>query len=162
ALVESGEARGGYRKLAMTHADGRRWIVVGLGRADEFDAERARGASAAALGRAREAGSRSLCWAPPVDAADEVAGLVEGAVLADQVSGLEVEVEGRDGLEGRGMGAFAAVAQGSYQEPALITLRYDGPSAGGPVLGLVGKAVTFDTGGISIKPAQKMHEMKFD
>jgi leucyl aminopeptidase len=60
------------------------------------------------------------------------------------------------------MGAFAAVAQGSYQEPALITLRYDGPAAGGPVLGLVGKAVTFDTGGISIKPAQKMHEMKFD
>src|SRR5205823_4060651 len=82
--------------------------------------------------------------------------------LAGQVSGLGVEVEGRDELEGRGMGAFAAVAQGSYQEPALITLRYDGPAAGGPVLGLVGKAVTFDTGGISIKPAQKMQEMKFD
>ena len=47
-------------------------------------------------------------------------------------------------------------------EPALIVLRYDGADARGPVLGLVGKAVTFDTGGISIKPAAKMHEMKFD
>ena len=48
------------------------------------------------------------------------------------------------------------------EEPALITLRYDGPDASGPVLGLVGKAVTFDTGGISIKNANKMSDMKFD
>jgi leucyl aminopeptidase len=60
------------------------------------------------------------------------------------------------------MGCFAAVGQGSHNEPALITLRYDPPDAVGPVLGLVGKAVTFDTGGISIKPANKMSEMKFD
>ena len=53
------------------------------------------------------------------------------------------------------MGAFAAVAQGSDEEPALITLRYDGPDAPGPLLGFVGKAVTFDTGGISIKPAAR-------
>ena len=45
------------------------------------------------------------------------------------------------------MGAFAAVAQGTYEEPALITLRYDGPGAAGPTLGFVGKAVTFDCGG---------------
>ncbi len=60
------------------------------------------------------------------------------------------------------MGAFAAVAQGSYEEPALITLRYEGPGASGPVLGFVGKAVTFDSGGISLKPGPKMSEMKFD
>ena len=60
------------------------------------------------------------------------------------------------------MGAFAAVAQGSYEEPALITLRYRGPGASGPVLGLVGKGVTFDSGGISLKPSAKMSEMKFD
>ena len=60
------------------------------------------------------------------------------------------------------MGAFAAVAQGSAQEARLITLRYDGPGAAGPLLGLVGKAVTFDTGGLSLKPPAKMHEMKFD
>jgi leucyl aminopeptidase len=58
------------------------------------------------------------------------------------------------------MGAFTAVAQGSDTEPRLIVLRYDG--GGGPHLGYVGKAVTFDTGGISIKPAAKMQEMKFD
>jgi leucyl aminopeptidase len=54
------------------------------------------------------------------------------------------------------------VAQGSYQDPRLITLRYDPPDVAGPLLGFVGKAVTFDSGGISIKPAGKMHEMKFD
>jgi leucyl aminopeptidase len=82
--------------------------------------------------------------------------------LADSLDGLTVEVEGREAIEARGMGAFAAVAKGSDEEPALITLRYDGPSASGPTLGLVGKAVTFDTGGISIKPSAKMAEMKFD
>ena len=62
------------------------------------------------------------------------------------------------------MGAFAAVAQGTAQEPALITLRYEAPGGGaqGPVLGFVGKAVTFDSGGISLKPGAKMSEMKFD
>lgn len=91
--------------------------------------------------------------------------------LAEQVPGLTVEVEGREGIVSRGMGAFAAVAQGSEQEPALISLRYDGtaegeasgrPSPNAPVLGLVGKAVTFDSGGISLKPGAKMSEMKFD
>jgi leucyl aminopeptidase len=82
--------------------------------------------------------------------------------LAHDIDGLSVEVEGREEIVGRGMGAFAAVAQGSDQEPALITLRYAGAGAGGPVLGLVGKAVTFDSGGISLKPGPKMAEMKFD
>src|SRR3954464_9897563 len=87
------------------------------------------------------------------------------AALAEAASGLDgvtVEVHGRDFLRERGMGAFGAVAQGSDAEPALIVMRYDGADAPGPVLGLVGKAVTFDSGGISIKPAAKMHEMKFD
>jgi leucyl aminopeptidase len=82
--------------------------------------------------------------------------------LAHDIDGLSVEVEGREEIVGRGMGAFAAVAQGSDQEPALITMRYAGAGAGGPVLGLVGKAVTFDSGGISLKPGPKMAEMKFD
>ncbi|MDX6643017.1 MAG: leucyl aminopeptidase, partial [Solirubrobacteraceae bacterium] len=82
--------------------------------------------------------------------------------LAEELESVAVSVDERDAIAGRGMGAFAAVAQGSHQEPALITLRYEGPGAAGPTLGFVGKAVTFDTGGISIKPAAKMHEMKFD
>src|SRR5436190_1193652 len=82
ALVESGEARGGHRKLAVTHADGRRWLVVGLGPRVEFDAEGARVAAAAAIGRARELGARELCWALSDAEAERVEGVVEGAVLA--------------------------------------------------------------------------------
>ena len=58
ALLESGEARTGFRKLALTHADGRRWLVAGLGKREDFDPERARIAAATALGRARELGAR--------------------------------------------------------------------------------------------------------
>jgi leucyl aminopeptidase len=82
--------------------------------------------------------------------------------LGEEIQHLSVEVEGRDGLLTRKMGAFAAVAQGSEEEPALITMRYEPPGATGPLLGFVGKAVTFDSGGISLKPGAKMAEMKFD
>jgi leucyl aminopeptidase len=62
-----------------------------------------------------------------------------------------------------GMGAFAAVGQGSDNPPRLIVLRYEPPSPRGDlVLGLVGKAITFDTGGISIKPGLYMEDMKGD
>ena len=76
--------------------------------------------------------------------------------------GVAVEVEGRAQILARRMGAFAAVFQGSAQEPALITLRYDGPGAAGPVLGFVGKAVTHDTGGYALKPKASIAGMKFD
>ena len=90
--------------------------------------------------------------------------LADAARVLGKLDGVTVEIEDREGLERLGMGSFACVARGSYEEPALITLKYDPPAgdATGPVLGLVGKAVTFDTGGISIKPANKMFEMKFD
>ncbi|HEX4734344.1 MAG TPA: leucyl aminopeptidase [Thermoleophilaceae bacterium] len=83
------------------------------------------------------------------------------AERARKLDGVEVEVLGREEIVAKGMGALAAVAQGSYAEPQLIVIRYDG-GGDGPHLGFVGKAVTFDSGGISIKPAGKMHEMKFD
>jgi leucyl aminopeptidase len=82
--------------------------------------------------------------------------------LAAELDQLTVEVDGREQILARGMGAFAAVARGSYEEPALITLRYEGPGATGPTIGLIGKAVTFDSGGISIKPGDHMEEMKYD
>jgi leucyl aminopeptidase len=235
-LADSGEAKGGFKKLALTHVDGRRVLVVGLGKRDEFDSEKARVAAAVAAGRASEAGARALSWTAP---SPDVAGaLVEGTLLklykfdrykskkdgdsdgdgdgsvtsleissadsdlddavseaqvraeatnrtrelqnlpsnvatpeflserarevADAHASLEFEVFGRDGIKGMGMGAFGAVAQGTYAEPQLIVLRHRPAETSGPHLALVGKAVTFDTGGISIKPAGKMHEMKFD
>ncbi|MGI8779785.1 MAG: leucyl aminopeptidase family protein [Solirubrobacteraceae bacterium] len=84
------------------------------------------------------------------------------AARARELAGVQVEVMGRAEIEAAGMGAFAAVARGAGHEPQLITLRHEPAGAGGPLIGLVGKAVTFDSGGYSIKPAARMHEMKFD
>src|SRR4051812_48069089 len=233
-LLDAGEAKRALRKLALTHADGRRWLVAGLGPRDEFDPERARVAAGGVIARARELGARSLCWELPHHVSDQhAAAFVEGSIMgaydftmfkskADEDSGsgvaelivsahhdvagpvetgrvvaesvnlardlqnrpandltpralaerarevadrhdtITLEVMGREEIEAAGMGAFAGVAQGTYEEPQLITLRYDGPGAGGPVLGYVGKAVAFDSGGISLKPGNKMSEMKFD
>ena len=252
-LIASGEARSKPKALAVAHADGKRWLLVGVGKRADFTPERARVAAAGAHARALELSTRTLCWQAPAEGGPEVhAALVEGTALADyrfdrhrsappdaedaapkhlqalvlsapdagnaaelerdvseaatvaasvnaardlqnrpandltptalaahaqalaeEIEGLSVETEGREGIVARGMGAFAAVAQGSEQEPALIVLRYDGVGGAsngpggtsnpkGPLLGLVGKAVTFDSGGISLKPGAKMAEMKFD
>src|SRR4051794_21636375 len=83
ALVDSGEAKRGARKLAVTHAEGKRYIVAGLGARDEFDPERARVAAAGVVGRARELGARTLAWEVPHHVGDAVVGgLVEGTLLA--------------------------------------------------------------------------------
>jgi leucyl aminopeptidase len=74
--------------------------------------------------------------------------------------GFEVTVLDRAGIEREKMGALLSVAQGSAEEPRFIVLEYKGAAA--PPVVLVGKGVTFDTGGISIKPAQNMEDMKFD
>ncbi|HEY1182676.1 MAG TPA: M17 family peptidase N-terminal domain-containing protein, partial [Bryobacteraceae bacterium] len=80
-----------------------------------------------------------------------------------QQQGLECEVLERADLERLGMGALLGVAQGSAEPPALIVVRYRPPAAASAAhLGLVGKGVTFDTGGISIKPAEGMEKMKYD
>jgi leucyl aminopeptidase len=78
--------------------------------------------------------------------------------------GLRYELYNTEKLRELKMGAFLAVAQGSDEPPALIVLTYDPPetSADSPVIGLVGKGITFDTGGISIKPADNMEKMKYD
>ncbi len=82
--------------------------------------------------------------------------------IAAQYPTVEVEVLDRAQIIGAGMGGLAAVSSGGREvEPRLITLRYTGRGSG-EVLGLVGKSVTFDTGGISIKPSADMHEMKMD
>src|SRR6267378_460872 len=80
--------------------------------------------------------------------------------LADQY-GFTLTLFDRAKLQQEGMGALLAVAQGSAQEPRLIVLEHRGGGDAAPVA-LVGKGVTFDSGGISIKPAQNMEDMKFD
>ena len=74
---------------------------------------------------------------------------------------LSVEVFGREEIAAKEMGGLVAVSQGGAEDPRLIVLRYDGGGSG-ETLGLVGKGVTFDTGGISLKPSAGMHEMKMD
>ena len=77
--------------------------------------------------------------------------------------GLKCEVYGAEKLHELKMGAFWSVAQGSDEPPALIVMTYEPAGVPAePVLGLVGKGITFDTGGISIKPADNMEKMKYD
>jgi leucyl aminopeptidase len=80
--------------------------------------------------------------------------------------GLAIEVLGKDAMERAGMGALLAVARGSEEAPQFIVISYDPEPAAPPrntdLIALIGKGITFDSGGISIKPAEKMDEMKFD
>lgn len=238
-LVDAGEAKASPRSLAVAHAAGKRWILVGLGARAKLDAEGLRLAAAVAHTRAKELGTKALCWELPHKARElhPARAVVEGtlmaayafrafktkgngdengaiaelivadhedrsaavaravvvtealnrardlqnapanamtptalgerarAVAAAHPDTLTCEVEGRKQIVARGMGAFAAVAQGTDEEPALITLRYApaaGAADGAPVLGLVGKGITFDSGGLSIKPAGSMVDMKYD
>ena len=88
--------------------------------------------------------------------------LAEQAVDLAKRHGMRSEVLEQKDLEKLGMGSFLAVARGSAQPPKLIVLEYHGAKRDVPPVALVGKGVTFDTGGISIKPSGEMDEMKFD
>ena len=88
--------------------------------------------------------------------------LGEQAIELGKRHGIKVEVLEQKQLEKLGMGSFLAVAQGSKQPPRFIVMEYNGGKKGAPPVALVVKGVTFDTGGISIKPAGEMDEMKFD
>jgi len=88
--------------------------------------------------------------------------LAEQAVEMGKRNGIKVQVLDRKQIEELGMGCFLAVARGSREPPKLIVLEYNGGRKGAPPVALVGKGITFDTGGISIKPAPEMDEMKFD
>ena len=234
AMLDRGEGARALGRVAVTHHEDRRVLLVGLGRRVDFDFERARVAAARTFERARQIGTRRLCWELPPRVGTEIAeGLISGTALADyrftryrpapagetplseliisadrdlsatvhraavlaaaqnrardlantapnhltptgladyarglaaRHDGLEVTVMDGAEIRAQGMGAFAAVAQGSTEEPALIELRYEpaGAAPESPRLALIGKAVTFDTGGLALKPAPRMAEMKFD
>jgi leucyl aminopeptidase len=104
---------------------------------------------------ARELANRPGNHCTPTHLADEAKAL-------GKAHGLKVEVLDRKQLEKLGMGSFLAVAQGSEQPPKFIVARWNGGAKGDAPVVLVGKGITFDTGGISIKPAGEMDEMKFD
>jgi leucyl aminopeptidase len=90
--------------------------------------------------------------------------LAEKAEAMAKEAGLAVEVLDEKKIADLKMGALLSVAQGSVEPPRMIIITYTpaSPKPGAPVIGLVGKAVTFDTGGISIKPADGMEKMKYD
>ena len=90
--------------------------------------------------------------------------LAEKAQAMAKEAGLAVEVLDEKKIADMKMGALLSVAQGSVEPPRMIVITYTPANAkpGAPVIGLVGKAVTFDTGGISIKPADGMEKMKYD
>lgn len=81
--------------------------------------------------------------------------------IAEQY-GFELTILEKEDMQQQGMGALMAVAQGSIEPPKLIILKYQGNPESQEIIALVGKAITFDSGGISIKPSQKMDEMKGD
>lgn len=112
---------------------------------------------ALALGQgfAREWANRPANHATPSRLADAARALAK-------LPGLSCKVHGPAEVAKLGMGAFLAVAQGSHEPLRLIELHYQGAAKGDAPVALVGKGITFDTGGISLKPAAEMDEMKFD
>ena len=110
---------------------------------------------AEAANRARDmANEPANCLTPAI--------MAEHAQTAAQDAGLECEVLEREQMQELGMGALLGVAQGSTQPPKLIVLRYRGAPRRKATLGLLGKGITFDSGGISIKPSAGMQAMKGD
>jgi leucyl aminopeptidase len=104
--------------------------------------------------------ARDLANSPPNELTPEGLAARAGELAGDNVSVTALEPQEIDEF---GMGALSAVGRASANGPRLIVLRYDPPGARGELtLGLVGKAITFDAGGISLKPALKMYDMKGD
>ncbi len=101
------------------------------------------------------------------DLVSEPPNVLTPAEMADRCRGLaalgvDVRVLGPDELQGLGFGALLGVAQGSVNEPRMVVMRWDGAGGTGKPVAFIGKGVTFDTGGISIKPAGGMEDMKWD
>ena len=147
-----------YRPGSDPEPELTRLTIVGAP-ALELAAPVARAATlAAAQNRCRDLGNR-----PPNDMSP-TALAAYARELAGRHPNLGCEIVSESELIERGMGAFAAVAQGSAQPAQMIVLRYEGPGVapGAPRLALIGKAVTFDSGGLNLKSGASMITMKFD
>jgi leucyl aminopeptidase len=130
-------------------------VLVSEAGADAKAEFRAARAVAAGIEYARELGNLPPNVATPTR-------LGEAAKELAKAHGFQCEVLGPKEVAKLGMGSFMAVAQGSEQPLRFIVLRYQGAAASQAPVVLVGKGITFDSGGISIKPAGEMDEMKFD
>jgi leucyl aminopeptidase len=230
------DARGTLKSLTTVRPERpARALVVGLGKRQEFDPERARVAAAVVAREAMQRELTSIAWVPPEEGEPEaiVEALVTGTILgsyrfgrfrheaaeeqpkaelgsltvlaaaalgeaarvarvgaeaqnrardlqnlpanvatpsflaarAEEIAAaheaIAVDVLRREEIVALGMGGLEAVSRGSAEEPVLVVIRYAGGGSG-EKLGLVGKGVTFDTGGISLKPSASMQEMKMD
>jgi leucyl aminopeptidase len=154
--VLGGYDQGKWKSDTKPRREIERLLLIGGDEGSEEAAERARRVAEWA-NRARDLANR-----PPNDLTPERFA-ERAAQIAQQSPQVSYESLDEDDIRRLGMGAFAAVAQGSHNPPRLIVLRYEPPQARrGVVLGLVGKGITFDTGGISIKPALYMEDMKGD
>jgi len=131
-------------------------LLVGKAGQKAAKAGLARGeAIAAGVELARECANRPANHATPTHLGEVVQALGKS-------HGLKVEVMDRKAVEKLGMGSFLAVAQGSDEPLRFIVARYEGAAKTVAPVVLVGKGITFDTGGISLKPGAEMDEMKFD
>ena len=104
--------------------------------------------------------ARRLAVTPANDMTPTI--LAEEATKGAKAAGIEIEVLDEARVRKEGMGSFLSVAQGSVQPPKFIIMRYNGDPSSKELLALVGKGITFDTGGISLKPPERMEEMKYD
>ena len=104
--------------------------------------------------------TRNLVAAPPNVLYPET--FVEQVRESVEGLGLEIIVLGEDEMREHGMGALLGVSQGSVRDARILALKWNGAGEGDPTLALVGKGVTFDTGGISLKPGAGMEDMKWD
>ena len=130
-------------------------VVLGVTDAAPLRAAFAHGSAAVkGIETAKEWGNRPPNHATPTHLADAARALAKGPV--------KCEVLGPKDVAALGMGSFMAVAQGSAEPLRFIVLKYQGAAKADAPVVLVGKGITFDTGGISIKPAPEMDEMKFD
>jgi leucyl aminopeptidase len=104
--------------------------------------------------------ARRLAVTPSNDMTPTI--LANEAETAGRAAGVEVEIHDEAWAREKGMGSFLSVARGSAEPPKFIVMRYNGDPSSKELLALVGKGITFDTGGISIKPADRMEDMKYD
>ena len=105
---------------------------------------------------ARNLGNRPANHATPTYIADQV------VKLGKEIGGFKVDVLEEKDMKKLGMGSLLSVSEGSVEPAKLVTMQYNGGKKGAKPIVLVGKGVTFDTGGISLKPSPKMDEMKWD